>query len=431
MIRIGSFAMMIAVVGVFGGCSDAPMGRLDEQPQPRVVVPAAKEFIDRFRAATWKVMDVTCHSDQRTTDGQTTTEHSGDVTLVFERVPNGAAMLKKYRIAVDGKGGGAVWAFDGKTGAKIDHAKKSFQSLDTPSGDAVPSAEPGSIVPNWVMRDMLIDPKAVLVAARMKADAVDDGVPCRVVEYTAEVQMASPLGDDPKAPDPGKMVLRQVRHVGAEDLMTRRLESWVTYTADTTRPARKFVGSYSRIGINQHPAADTFALAQPAGYETAEVDPGDLGFPGMAQQKLKVAAGDPAPAFKLKTPEGKEVTLASLKGRVVLLDFWATWCGPCKMAMPHVQSLHEKYQGKAVSVIGMDTWEKGPADIAQKYMEQQKYTYGLLLKADELAAAYGISGIPTVVLIGPDGKVLYTSVGFGDHGQEKLAELIDKALAAM
>jgi hypothetical protein len=83
-----------------------------------------------------------------------------------------------------------------------------------------------------------------------------------------------------------------------------------------------------------------------------------------------------------------------------------------------------------VSVFGVDTWEKGPADIAKKYMDQQKYTYGLLLKGDDLAAAYGVPGIPTIVLIGPDGKILFTSVGFQDKEEEHLAGLIDAALAS-
>ena len=127
---------------------------------------------------------------------------------------------------------------------------------------------------------------------------------------------------------------------------------------------------------------------------------------------------------------GKEVRLADYKGKVILIDFWATWCGPCKMAMPKIQALHEKYRDKAVSVFGVDTWERGAADIAQKYMAQQGYTYGLLLKGDDLAKAYGISGIPTVVLIGPDGKILFTSVGFADKEEEHLAELIDGAMGA-
>jgi thiol-disulfide isomerase/thioredoxin len=98
------------------------------------------------------------------------------------------------------------------------------------------------------------------------------------------------------------------------------------------------------------------------------------------------------------------------------------------MAMPGIQKIHEKYKGKPVTVIGVDTWERGPADGPKKYMDKQGFTYGLLLKGDDLAKAYGISGIPTFVLIGADGKVLFTSVGFSDEAEAKVSELIDKAL---
>jgi hypothetical protein len=98
------------------------------------------------------------------------------------------------------------------------------------------------------------------------------------------------------------------------------------------------------------------------------------------------------------------------------------------MAMPGVQKLHEKYQGKAVSVFGVNTWERG--GDPKKYMESQKYTYGLLLKGDDLAKKYGISGIPTFVLIGPDGKILHIGVGYDEKGDEELAKIIDKALTS-
>ena len=117
----------------------------------------------------------------------------------------------------------------------------------------------------------------------------------------------------------------------------------------------------------------------------------------------------------------------------MLLDFWATWCGPCKMAMPGVQKLHEKYAGKKVSVFGVDTWERGSSEQKiekpKKYMAEKKYTYGLLFNGDDLAKQIGITGIPTFLVIGPDGKVLHIGSGFDESGDEKLAAIIDSALA--
>ena len=138
--------------------------------------------------------------------------------------------------------------------------------------------------------------------------------------------------------------------------------------------------------------------------------------------------GDAAPDWTLKTPDGKEVKLSALKGSVVVMDFWATWCGPCKAAMPSVQKLHEKYKEKGVQVYGLNTWEKD-GDPA-KYMKDQKYTYGLLLKADDVAKKYAVTGIPTFYIIGKDGKVIFTEVGFnGPESEKQITDAIDKVLA--
>ena len=128
------------------------------------------------------------------------------------------------------------------------------------------------------------------------------------------------------------------------------------------------------------------------------------------------------------TLDGKEVTLASLKGKVVLLDFWATWCGPCKAAMPTIQKISEDYKSKDVVVLGVNTFEQKP-DAAKDYLAKKKFTYGCLLKGDELAKAYGVTGIPTLVIIGKDGKVASTEVGMSDESGAMTRKAIDAALA--
>jgi len=151
---------------------------------------------------------------------------------------------------------------------------------------------------------------------------------------------------------------------------------------------------------------------------------------GYAENTLKarpalIKAGATAPGFKLPDPSGEKHSLASYEGNVVLLDFWATWCGPCKAAMPSIQAIHEKFSGDKVKVIGLATWESGDP---QAYMEENEYTYDLLLDADDVAFEYGVTGIPTLVLIDQEGTVLHVGVGFGKGEKEHLTELIEKAL---
>jgi len=193
--------------------------------------------------------------------------------------------------------------------------------------------------------------------------------------------------------------------------------------------------TFTAFALKVDPKLDDaiFALKAPEGFTKAEAEIPGMMVPGDAGEApqppaLAVNVGDAAPDFKLTNLEGKEVTLASLKGKVVLLDFWATWCGPCKAAMPTIQKISEDYKGKDVVVLGVNTWEQ-KADAAKEYIAKKKYTYGCLLKGDELAKAYGISGIPTLVILGKDGKVASTEVGLSDESGAALRKAIDAALA--
>src|SRR6185436_10427847 len=96
--------------------------------------------------------------------------------------------------------------------------------------------------------------------------------------------------------------------------------------------------------------------------------------------------------------------LSDLKGRVVLLDFWATFCGPCRMAMPAIQRLSEKYQKEPVSVIGMDSERPGTDEqVPKKFLQDSKITYRQLKGTEEISQNYRISTIPYFVLIDKKG----------------------------
>ena len=122
--------------------------------------------------------------------------------------------------------------------------------------------------------------------------------------------------------------------------------------------------------------------------------------------------GKPAPDFTLKDVDGHEFTLSSLRGKPVLLDFWATWCEPCREEMPHIKALYDQFKDKGLTVVCLDPNET--ADQARRYFEDNHYSFvNLLDTAGEANKNYNPGAIPRVVLIDKDGIVRYFHRGWG------------------
>jgi thiol-disulfide isomerase/thioredoxin len=134
--------------------------------------------------------------------------------------------------------------------------------------------------------------------------------------------------------------------------------------------------------------------------------------------------GESAPDWRLTDAEGKVHSLSEYRGKVVVMDFWATWCGPCEEVMPRMQKLYEKFKDQGVIVFGVNSWEKeDPVEL----MKQKRYSYGLLLRGEEIAEAYKVTSLPAVYMIGADGRIIYCHEGMDD---QNLASLVEKYLKA-
>jgi thiol-disulfide isomerase/thioredoxin len=134
----------------------------------------------------------------------------------------------------------------------------------------------------------------------------------------------------------------------------------------------------------------------------------------------------PAPEIALPNPNGKTITLSSLKGKYVLIDFWASWCGPCKSEMPNVVQLYKKYQNKNFTVLSVsldDDPNKWKAAIADWGMSWPNHVSDLKGWKSSLPQTYQFDGIPYTVLVNPQGNVIGTNLR-GTKLAKKLAEIL-------
>lgn len=139
-------------------------------------------------------------------------------------------------------------------------------------------------------------------------------------------------------------------------------------------------------------------------------------------------AGAPAPDLHL--PGVKDtVTLASLKGKVVYLDFWASWCGPCKQSFPFMNELQAKYRAQGFEIVGVNLDAK--RDDADRFLTDTPARFTVAFDAKgESARRFEVKSMPSSVLIGRDGKVITTHKGFKDEDRKELDARIAQAVAA-
>lgn len=175
----------------------------------------------------------------------------------------------------------------------------------------------------------------------------------------------------------------------------------------------------SDLSLNKGLDRSIFKMEIPEGYATEIIRP------DLEPKSENVNAV--APDFTLIDLNGKEITLSKLKGSVVVLDFWGTWCHWCVKAMPKLQNVHEHFKGKNVVVLGISCQERAEAD-PKKFMADNKVTYNSLIFGDKVAAQYGVRGYPTLYVISKDGKILTNKSGFSDTMDKELIELIEKNL---
>ena len=120
----------------------------------------------------------------------------------------------------------------------------------------------------------------------------------------------------------------------------------------------------------------------------------------------------PAPAWQLQDVDGKTVRSSDFKGKVVILDFWATWCGPCRMELPGFVELQKRYEKQGLAVIGVSVDQISPGEV-KKFAQQSGLNYPVILADAKATQAFGgIEAIPTTFVIDREGRIVKQHLGF-------------------
>lgn len=141
-------------------------------------------------------------------------------------------------------------------------------------------------------------------------------------------------------------------------------------------------------------------------------------------------AGFAAPDFTLSTPDGASVTLSDLRGRPVIVNLWASWCGPCRAEMPALQRVHEAYQDAGLVILAVNATHQDTQTAALAFAREHGLTFPILLDVDGHASdAYQLSALPSTYFIGPDGIITEVVIG-GPMAEALLITRVEKLLGA-
>jgi peroxiredoxin len=153
---------------------------------------------------------------------------------------------------------------------------------------------------------------------------------------------------------------------------------------------------------------------------------------GIVSGPVRLAAaprvGLAAPDFKVVTAAGQQVSLEKYRGQVVILDFFATWCQPCRESIPHLVGLNRKYSKQGLQILGLSADEDGERAV-RAFVEQHRISYPVATAGESVLADYGVRSVPVMFVIDKRGKVAEVYRGFTDAVGRSSEQLVRKLLA--
>lgn len=421
LLSLGGVVLTLALTTPFTRAAE------EEKPAPAAAAPApatqpaakvsddARKLIDQMAEAYSKLHSLNLagtDSVELQIQGSEPEKHSAPFTSAFV-APN------RFRHEVKGD---VLVGDTGQTLYTFKNDMNAYTQDEAPKDKAASKDLPKPVVSLLGMQDPSLllaitkDPAAELLDGVTDATKIDDtkvaDVDCPTLKLvqsdktTAQVML-----------DPSTHLVRGMRFDMTEQFKPRRPDlAKAILTVD-----------YTTINADHDAAKDElFAWSPPPGARDAAAMAAAQ--PAADENTASQLEGKAAPQFKLETLDGKRVSLADLKGNVVVLDLWATWCPPCRASLPHLNKLWDAMKDKDVKIFAVNQQED-KKDV-QDFVNQTKLTVPVLLDTDgKVGAQYGANAIPETVVIGKDGKVRKVFVGFDPNSTpEELRKAVEDAL---
>lgn len=227
-----------------------------------------------------------------------------------------------------------------------------------------------------------------------------DGVPCHVIVIPGETSQTGVTW-----------------YISVQDHLPRRFERrYLSASGITVRS----VLTLRKLRVDVAVDDSSFKIEPPRDYRVETV--------GKRPPPM-MNVGTFAPEFTLLGGDGREHSLSDYRGKLVILDFWASRCPNCQNSMPSLQRLHIRYRDQDVVFLGVHCRDRPGVD-AVAFARQYGITFPQLIDGDSITVQYQIRGIPAFFVIGPDGRLMYQSVGFGSDSEARLEAMIQQYLAA-